>query len=35
MLHAAGLVVQRESKPAIEATSPIPADFRALEFADG
>jgi tRNA pseudouridine32 synthase/23S rRNA pseudouridine746 synthase len=35
MLHAAGLVVQRESKPAIEATSPIPADFRALGFADG
>ena len=35
MLHAAGLVVQRESKPAIEATSPIPADFRAFGFADG
>ena len=35
MLHAAGLVVQRESKPAIAATSPIPADFRAFGFADG
>jgi tRNA pseudouridine32 synthase/23S rRNA pseudouridine746 synthase len=35
MLHAAGLVVQRESKPAIEATSPIPADFRPFGFADG
>ena len=35
MLHAAGLLVPRESKPAIEAAAPFPADFAALGFADG
>lgn len=35
MLHAAGLVVQREGKTPIEATAPLPADFRALGFSDG
>ena len=34
MLHAAGLVVQREGKPPIIAHSPLPADFRALGFVD-
>ena len=35
MLHAAGLTIQREGKPPIEATAPVPADFRALGFSDG
>ena len=35
MLHAAGLVVRREGKPAIEAAAPMPADFAALGFSDG
>lgn len=35
MLHAAGLVVPREGKPAIEAAAPMPADFARLGFADG
>jgi tRNA pseudouridine32 synthase/23S rRNA pseudouridine746 synthase len=35
MLHAAGLIVPRENKPAIEAVAPLPADFAALGFADG
>ena len=35
MLHAAGLVVRREAKPAIEAAAPMPADFAALGFSDG
>jgi tRNA pseudouridine32 synthase/23S rRNA pseudouridine746 synthase len=34
MLHAARLVIQREGKPPIEASAPMPADFRALGFAD-
>lgn len=33
MLHAAGLVVPREGKPAIEAVSALPPDFAALGFA--
>ena len=35
MLHAAGLMVPRESKPAIEAAAPLPRDFAALGFTDG
>ena len=35
MLHAAGLTVPRESKPAIEAAAPLPRDFAALGFSDG
>ncbi|MCR2832509.1 RluA family pseudouridine synthase [Parerythrobacter lacustris] len=35
MLHAAGLTVERESKPAIEALAPLPADFAALGFEGG
>lgn len=35
MLHAAGLLVPRESKPAIEAVAPLPRDFAALGFEDG
>ena len=35
MLHAAGLIVPRDTKPAIEATAPLPRDFAALGFADG
>ena len=35
MLHAAGLIVPRESKPAIEAAAPLPRDFAALGFTDG
>ncbi|MCW1401277.1 RluA family pseudouridine synthase [Novosphingobium sp. MW5] len=35
MLHAAGLVVQREGKTPIEAVAPLPADFRELGFSDG
>ena len=34
MLHAAGLVVPREGKPAVEAIAPLPGDFAALCFAD-
>ncbi|MDZ4308570.1 RNA pseudouridine synthase [Allopontixanthobacter sp.] len=34
MLHAAGLVVPREGKPAITATAPMPADFLRLGFTD-
>lgn len=34
MLHAAGLIVPREGKPAITATAPMPADFIRLGFAD-
>lgn len=34
MLHAAGLVVQREGKPPIVAQAPLPADFAALGFSD-
>lgn len=32
MLHALGLTVQREGKPPITATAPLPADFAALGF---
>ena len=35
MLHAAGLTVPRESKPAIETSAPLPRDFAALGFSDG
>ena len=35
MLHAAGLMVPRENKPAIQATAPVPGDFAALGFTDG
>ncbi len=35
MLHAAGLVVQRDGKPPIEAVAPLPREFAALGFADG
>lgn len=35
MLHGAGLTVQRETKPAIVAVAPLPADFVALGFTDG
>jgi tRNA pseudouridine32 synthase/23S rRNA pseudouridine746 synthase len=35
MLHAAGLTVERDGKPAIEALAPLPADFVALGFGDG
>jgi tRNA pseudouridine32 synthase/23S rRNA pseudouridine746 synthase len=35
LLHAAGITVQREGKPPIEATAPLPADFTALGFSDG
>lgn len=34
MLHAAALTVQRDGKPPIAATAPLPADFLALSFAD-
>jgi tRNA pseudouridine32 synthase/23S rRNA pseudouridine746 synthase len=34
MLHAAGLTVERDGKPAISATAPLPADFAALQFVD-
>src|SRR5690606_18544615 len=34
MLHAAGLEVPRDGKPAIVATAPLPADFAALGFGD-
>jgi tRNA pseudouridine32 synthase/23S rRNA pseudouridine746 synthase len=34
MLHAAALTVQRDGKPPIAATAPLPADFLALGFAD-
>ena len=35
MLHAVSLRVERDGKPPIEATAPIPADFIALGFSDG
>lgn len=35
MLHAAGLTIEREGKPPIDAQAPLPADFVALGFADG
>ncbi|MEL6485762.1 MAG: RNA pseudouridine synthase [Pseudomonadota bacterium] len=35
MLHASGLIVQREGKPAIEAHAPLPADFTKLGASDG
>lgn len=35
MLHAAGITVPRDSKPAIEAAAPLPGDFAALGFSDG
>ena len=35
MLHASAITVAREGKPDIAATSPLPADFAALGFADG
>ena len=35
LLHAAGLVVHRESKEPIRAAAPLPADFAALGFSDG
>ena len=35
MLHAAGLSIQREKKPAIEAAAPLPTDFAAAGFAQG
>ena len=35
MLHAAGLTVQRDGKPPIEAIAPLPPDFAALGFSDG
>ena len=35
LLHAAGITVQREGKPPIEASAPLPADFATLGFSDG
>jgi len=35
MLHASAITVARDGKPDIAATSPLPADFAALGFADG
>ncbi|ABC64481.1 RluA family pseudouridine synthase [Erythrobacter litoralis] len=35
MLHAAGLTVERDGKPSISATAPLPADFLALGALDG
>ena len=35
MLHAAGLMVPRENKPAIEAAAPLPREFAGLGFTDG
>jgi len=35
MLHASGLIVQREGKPAIAAHAPLPADFTKLGASDG
>ena len=35
MLHAAGLTVEREGKPPIKATAPLPADFAAAGFPEG
>lgn len=35
MLHAESLIVQRDGKPAIEAHSPLPADFTAFGVSDG
>jgi tRNA pseudouridine32 synthase/23S rRNA pseudouridine746 synthase len=33
MLHAAQLTLQRENKPPIAATAPLPADFGTFGFA--
>ena len=35
MLHAAGLTVERDGKPAVLASAPLPEDFRALGASDG
>jgi tRNA pseudouridine32 synthase/23S rRNA pseudouridine746 synthase len=35
MLHAVSLRVERDGKPAIAGTAPLPADFAALGFGDG
>jgi len=35
MLHAVGLEVPREGRPAIAAAAPLPADFAAFGFTDG
>lgn len=35
MLHAAGITVPRDGKPAIEVAAPLPGDFAALGFSDG
>jgi tRNA pseudouridine32 synthase/23S rRNA pseudouridine746 synthase len=35
MLHAAALMVPRQGKPPVVAAAPMPADFEALNFADG
>ncbi|UIP07508.1 RNA pseudouridine synthase [Erythrobacter sp. SDW2] len=35
MLHAAGLTVERDGKPPVVATAPLPADFLALGAPDG
>ncbi len=35
LLHAAGITLHRDAKPAIVATAPLPADFAALGFSDG
>ncbi|MBC7158443.1 MAG: RNA pseudouridine synthase [Porphyrobacter sp.] len=35
LLHAAGIELTREGKPAIVAQAPLPADFAALGFSDG
>lgn len=34
MLHASKITVERNGKPAIEASAPMPDDFKALGFAD-
>ena len=35
MLHAAGITVERDGKPPIQASAPLPADFIALGATDG
>ncbi|MBA3054049.1 MAG: RNA pseudouridine synthase [Sphingomonadales bacterium] len=35
LLHAAGITIQREGKPPVVASAPLPADFAALGFSDG
>lgn len=35
MLHAANLTIERDGKPRIEASAPLPADFAALGASDG